>query len=113
MSANEISPEFLERELDAIAGLVSAAADRVAEGRPVDLSPLGKRVEMVCDALVTLPGAEARRLGARLPDIVGALDAMARTLAPQAASERPDSPASHQRAAQAYGTRQGQSRRRS
>lgn len=99
----EIPVEILERELDAIAFAIEAAATQIANGRAIDLAPFGERVEQLCAKLVTLPANDAHRLGARLPDIVDTLDKIARQISDQHSTQAADSPASHQKASQAYG----------
>jgi hypothetical protein len=110
----EPSAQRLEEEMNAISEAVSQAARAVQQGRTVDLTALGGRVEGLCAALVTLPGADARRIGASLPAITEILDDIARTLVDRGAGNGPggsDSPASHERAAHAYGATSSRGRR--
>lgn len=106
--------QILETEMVAIAEAIDLAARAVQQGQPVDLTALGGRVEGLCAALVSLPSADARRIGAGLPAITEVLDGITRTLVDQGAGKGPvtsDSPASHGQAVRAYGAAQSRGRR--
>ena len=97
---------ILEEEMTAITEAINQAARAVQQGHPTDLSLLVRRVDSLCAALINLPGADARRIGAGLPAITNVLEDIARVLRDQGAGPAPsssDSPASHGQAARAYG----------
>jgi hypothetical protein len=110
----EPSARTLEMEMAAIADAINLAAEAVEGGREADLATLGKRVDGLCMALLTLPATDARRIGAGLPAITDKLDGIAQILISRgvgAAQPAPDSPASRGQAARAYGAALSRDRR--
>ena len=68
------------QELDKIESVVAAAHRLLAEGRLIDLSALDGRTRALCEAMLTLPVAEAVTLAARLEALLGSLDGLGAAL---------------------------------
>ncbi len=97
-------PEQVGLAVDALEERVQEAVRKTEEGGPVDFPAIEAEAASVCETIVKLPAADAKRIAERLPAIVGALDAIAKILAerqPKDGAAR-DSGVGSRRAAAAY-----------
>lgn len=75
----ETAKEILA-ELTALQSAVEETAGLIANGHQLDLTPLGVRVGLVCDAAVALPAAESRALLPPLEKLIESLDVLTERL---------------------------------
>jgi len=105
----------LMSELETIAEIVAAARRNLSAGGFVDLAGLEDRVAQLCEALSTLPRADAGGFADSMASLVTDLDALSHAVRAQhnewaeRASESADAPDDETddpgRAARAYGTK--------
>ena len=74
-------PQQVEAAITALEKRVEEAIRKTEDGGPVDFPAIEAEAAMVCESIVTLPSADAKRIAERLPAIVGSLDAIAKILA--------------------------------
>ena len=88
--------------------MVAAARSRLDEGAILDLKGLDAEVERICASMASLPRGERNRTIEALERLTAELDRLAEAVTAQHASLREsDERAARDRAAQAYGQRQG------
>ncbi len=92
-------------EMDKVASVIATARRMLDEGKMVDLSALGAKVEVLCEGARNAPPAEREALARSMEALVAALDDLAEALKTQfgtlcAESRAPD----RTRALNAYGT---------
>ena len=101
-SAIAIDPDAVGLELEKIESLIAGAYRLVTEGRLIDLSALDGRVRSLCEAVLQLPGPEARAAVNNLQRLLGGLDGLSAALQTRFA-DLPIMP-NHGSAAAAYAT---------
>ena len=101
---SEKTPD-IAAEMDKVASVIATARRMLDEGKMVDLSALGGKVEILCERARNAPPAERDALARSMEALVAALDDLTKALTSQfgnlcAESRAPD----RTRALNAYGT---------
>ena len=79
-TAAQAASDGVTLELQKIESLVAGAHRLVTEGRLIDLSALEDKVRGLCDAVLELPGPEARTATHKLQALLGSLDNLSAAL---------------------------------
>jgi len=101
--APAIHAESIHTELAAVAAALDAARAQAESGATVDLAGLDARVAALCGAVRALPKDDGRGLLNDLEALLGAVDALAATLALQREAVLAAPHTARRRAAAAYG----------
>jgi hypothetical protein len=87
-----MQPSSLRQEVAAVFGEIVAAKRLVRAGRPVGFDDLDKRIVLLCEAAVQLPGEDRRAMLPLLEGLHASLDELADALKAAAPVDRSLSP---------------------
>jgi hypothetical protein len=88
-----MQPSDLRHEVAVVFGEIVAAKRLIRAGRPVGFDDLDKRISLLCEAAVQLPGEDRQSMVPLLEDLHACLDDLAAALKTSAPSDHgPSSP---------------------
>jgi hypothetical protein len=82
-------PSQLRQEIAAVFGEIVAAKRLVRAGRAIELEGLDRRIAILCEAVILLPGEESRSLLPLLEDLRSSLDELANALKTASPTDEP------------------------